>query len=187
MIPLLKLKAHLGIAAATTTYDQILADYEKAAVAFLEREGRIDLTARGERVEYVTGTGLAHIWLAAAPASGTTVSAVERWLPDDAGTAIIAADVTVRGRRIFRADGAAWADGAEYEVTYTAGDNPGAEPADLRLWVIKLVELAWKERGKAGMQSETIGDYSYTRADATKTLPGLDRFLLNLGRRVRVG
>lgn len=54
-------------------------------------------------------------------------------------------------------------------VTYYAGYALGDGPEELRDLVLQLVTMQWTKRHQDGqgllMQSETLGDYSYTRGD----------------------
>lgn len=56
-------------------------------------------------------------------------------------------------------------------VTYTAGYTSGSMPADLKLLMYRLVDAAFYEVKDGGydptMESEKLGDYSYTRAMKT--------------------
>ena len=53
-------------------------------------------------------------------------------------------------------------------VTLTAGYEPGALPGDVVQVVLELTAHRHKERGSEGLRSETIGGYSYTRADLSE-------------------
>lgn len=52
-----------------------------------------------------------------------------------------------------------------YRVTYTAGYQPGELPGDIEQLVLEMTAHQYRERGKEGLRSETIGGYSYSRAD----------------------
>lgn len=66
---------------------------------------------------------------------------------------------------LHRTDGAAWADGFRYQVTYDHGWDP-IKPSTI-LAVCKMAAQVLSNPTASGpMQSETIGDYSYTLAAA---------------------
>lgn len=50
-------------------------------------------------------------------------------------------------------------------VTYSAGYAVGELPSDIEQLVIEMTAQRWLDRGKENLRSETIGGYSYTRAD----------------------
>jgi hypothetical protein len=69
------------------------------------------------------------------------------------------------GAVLRRNGGGVWAKGYQYRITYTFGYLAGEEPGDIRQAVIDLVSFKFHERGREGLKSETIGDYSYTHMD----------------------
>lgn len=72
------------------------------------------------------------------------------------------------GAVLRRKGGDIWTAGYEYRVTYTFGYAAGEEPGDVRQAVIDIVCYKYGERGREGLRSETIGDYSYSiMAEAT--------------------
>jgi hypothetical protein len=50
-------------------------------------------------------------------------------------------------------------------VTFTAGYEFGELPGDIEQLVLEMVAHRYRERGNEGLRSETIGGYSYSRAD----------------------
>ena len=52
--------------------------------------------------------------------------------------------------------------------TYDRGYAVDSGPAEFRGLVLDLVVLRWRARSHEGMQSETLGDYSYTVKDLEK-------------------
>jgi hypothetical protein len=79
------------------------------------------------------------------------------------------------GAVLRRKGGGVWTAGYQYRVTYTFGYAAGEEPGDIRQAVIDLVSFKYLERGREGLKSETIGDYSYTHMDAAdlESLPSI--------------
>lgn len=59
-----------------------------------------------------------------------------------------------------RTDGARWSSHYEYHVTYDRGYLPGAEPEEIRAYVLGWVAERWSLRGREGVLSESIGGYS---------------------------
>jgi hypothetical protein len=71
------------------------------------------------------------------------------------------------GRKMIRGGGALWTRAHEWTATYTAGYEPGQEPALIRAAVFALIRFRWGQAEKGGgLKSEAIGGYSYTLADA---------------------
>jgi hypothetical protein len=52
-----------------------------------------------------------------------------------------------------------------YRITYMAGYESGELPGDIEQLVLEMAGHKYRERGKEGLRSETIGGYSYSRAD----------------------
>lgn len=59
-----------------------------------------------------------------------------------------------------------WPQGVR--VTYSRGYDLDEGPAELRDLVLEMVLAKVRQRGREGLTSETIGDYSYTKADLTQ-------------------
>lgn len=68
-------------------------------------------------------------------------------------------------------DGRAFAEGFKnYEVVYSAGYASTSIPADLKLIALEMVASGYYTSGGVDptKQSESLGDYSYTRADGSR-------------------
>jgi hypothetical protein len=75
-------------------------------------------------------------------------------------------DYVVEGRALRH--GTAWPCGrSNVRITYSRGFAAGNGPTELRDLVLRMVLARLKRRGTEGLQSETIGDYSYTKVDLT--------------------
>jgi hypothetical protein len=127
-----------------------------AALAFLSRSTRRWFGEVEEVIEYLEGRGDRSLWLDAEPVGAVTV--------EHDGEAIDPATYEARGRQLVRTDGRWWAF-EEYTVSYERGYTEETLPDDIRQAVHDLVSEGWTQQGKGGLKSETIGGYSYTRAD----------------------
>lgn len=87
-----------------------------------------------------------------------------RGRPLDAWAVVPTTDYVLEGRALRNDTGWPCCPG-RVRVTYTRGYKVDAGPSDLQGLIIDLVTETWRTKGKEGMQSETIGDYSYTLAD----------------------
>jgi hypothetical protein len=166
--------------------DDLLEELEREAVAQVESYTGHYYGPPAARVDYLDGSGGAVLWL---PAAGTSLSigTVEE-LAYMGADAVALTGYESRGSRLIRTDGYPWVLGYSYRVTYTAGYAEDTEPAMVRQVVRQLVSLAYQERGTEGLQSETIGDYSYTRTYGTGGggLTAADQIMAKLPRRIRV-
>jgi hypothetical protein len=91
----------------------------------------------------------------------TRTGPVEPW------EAVDAEDYVVEGRRVVHRT--CWPRGlSSVRVTYTRGYELNEGPAQLRDIVLELVLAKIRNKGREGLTSETIGDYSYTKADLTQ-------------------
>ncbi len=216
MIPLSEIKAWLNITG--TADDAQLVTLERDVVAFVEEQTHRDFGNRHLvpapavppvvpapplppptplRTEYIVGDATDVLYLeepvvlvAGAIPSNMTVR--ERPWPGATGTLILATAPdgwSVRDRQLVRHGGGVWRAGWEYEIRYPFGYPPMGEPRDIRRAVLLLVEYLWTAvRGQVGIQSETIGGYSYTLADmdqGAQQIPFV-RETLNRWRRVYV-
>lgn len=174
MISLETLKAALEI--TDSNRDILINEMIPRALAFIETyTGRYFGETSGTE-EIVPGTGTRSLWLTDLPVSEDSPadeipSVVEHENPGDAGTTILADDdngFTLRTKgveaRLVRKGGGVWTRGYEYAVAYTRGYEVDAGPADIEQVVIDLIGLRLNTGGeRAGLRSETIGGYSYTR------------------------
>jgi hypothetical protein len=126
-----------------------------AALAFLSKQtGRHFGPVEGA-IEYLEGRGDRSLWLDVEPVGAVTV--------EHDGEAIDPATYEARGRQLVRTDGRWWAF-EEYAVAYERGYTEETLPDDIRQCVYEIVGEWWNHRDNAGLQAETIGGYSYTKA-----------------------
>jgi hypothetical protein len=130
-----------------------------AALAFLSRSTARHFGPVEEVIEYLTGRGDRSLWLSDAPVGPVEV------VHDYDDEVIDAATYDVRGVQVVRKRPDAWWSGTEYRVEYERGYTEETLPDDIRQAVHDLVSEGWTQQGKGGLKSETIGGYSYTRAD----------------------
>lgn len=122
--------------------DDYVTALESAAVEFVQNETGRYFGAPLSTTEYLTGAGRSELYLAEAPATlPATLS--ERPYPGSDPVTITAASTdgyVLRGAMtLVRKAGLLWARGYEYQVTYTKGYAPEAEPTDIRQLVTALV------------------------------------------------
>ena len=183
MISVSKVRAHVP-AAATITDDTIIADLIERAVAYVQSQTRRYFGDPRTISEYVTGLDSYDLHLperARDPdvedsdeTAGIIVT--ERAQPSDAGTAVTSFQVRNTDDYftiLRRQDGALWRNPWEYEVQYTHGYEVNEGPKDVEALLLSLLALRVNLIGKEGMQSETIGGYSYTRGDFAKEADSL--------------
>jgi hypothetical protein len=153
MISAAEIAAH--IEGATVDDHSLLEELRDAALAFLARS-----TARyfGPVAETTEWAGIAgrSLWLAEAPTGTVTITRN--------GDVLEAGAYEVRGREIVRTDGTWWGHWGEHRMEYERGYTEETLPPDIRQAVIDLIAIRWQEKGREGLQSETIGGYSYTKA-----------------------
>lgn len=155
----------------------VLTALEVRAVEIIQSETDRYFGTPIEHVEQLEGDGSDKLYLRERPfpeAESVEGTVVEyRAETGDAWVAMDASDWELEyprpiwlGAVLRRAGGDVWEDGYQYRVTYTFGYEAGEEPGDVRQAVIDLVAFKYHERGREGLRSETIGDYSYTRVNA---------------------
>lgn len=154
MVSIVELQQLLNASTDEVAY---LADLEAAAVEFAETEMGIYLGPTRQATEYKFPRG-ALLFLRAAPSGTLTVQ--RRASATATAEAVAATDYAVRGRTLVRPGGWPW---GEYEITYDEGYAPGAQPEGVRSVVRDYVRMAYQAR--TGVQSETMGGYSYSMAD----------------------
>lgn len=164
MIPANELRVYVR---ATAADDQVLAQLELGAVAFIENDTGRYFGAPAETVETISGPMAGSLWLSDKPAidpdTGDPLLVVEEW-SGSVWSVVVASDYRIVGNALVSTG--VWTYGTNnYRATFTRGYEEGAEPADIRDLVMQLVASKWKARGNEGMKSETISGYSYTRAD----------------------
>ena len=185
MISLSDLELHLGLSDGEDS--ALLIDMEKAAVAFIQNATRRYFGAEETVVEYLTGNGGRHLWLAEPPSVDAygdrdAITVTERAYPGATETDLVEDNATngfetrLVGFEAYlsRLGGYRWVNEYEYEVIYTRGyvltaagadgtPDDIAAPDDIRQLVIDLISLRYQLHGNEGLRSETIGGYSYTR------------------------
>lgn len=183
MFTLVTLRDWIGDATAS---DSILTELEAAAVARVEQHLSVPLGAPGARTDVITGLDIATLYLPTGAATVSITSVKERLYAGGDETTFVAADYERRGGALIRRNGDVWSADAEYVVTVQAGYTSVTAPPLVRKAVLDLVALYWHARGSEDLQSESIGDYSYTRASASDGRDPADTILATLSRRVRV-
>lgn len=167
MIGLSLLRDYLRLTESEHEDDDLIMEFEAAAVATVQSFTQIVYGPEGEVVEYVRGVGTADLYLALYP-SGAPSEVIEHAVPGDAGTEITSDGWVLRDTRLVRKSGV-WTRGYEYQVTYAAGYGDGQEPADVRQAVMSIVGVLYRGRGKDGLKTETVGgtasSYSYGKTD----------------------
>jgi hypothetical protein len=197
VIGITDLEEFLGIEKDTDT--PLLTALELAASDFVTQETERYFDVETTHVEVIGGSGNSILWLNENPATITSVE--ERLGPGESWTAITEGDADgwerqapnsgTAGARVLRKYPQVWRWGYEYRVTYDFGYDAGDEPPEIRQAVKDLVALRYSDRGRQGLKSERIGDYSYTTlSDAVGNrdvfaLPGLARTLGRWRKRTR--
>lgn len=147
----------------------ILTDLIDAATAGLGRELARYIGLPAEVVEIHQG-GTYLVLLNDDPTEGETVAVETRAGPTSAWDLEVEGveqDFVQEGRALRH--GSTWPTGPNVRATYTHGYDVDTGPAELRDLVREAVAAIFQGRSEnAAMQSETIGDYSYTRADFEK-------------------
>lgn len=198
MIDLADLKAWLGDPQGENV-DALLTALEARAVDLVENETERYFGTSTTHTEILKGDATRRLWLNEAPSSLTSIE--ERYRPGYTWTAITEGDSDGWELRqpksssgvasVHRKNGHVWLWEYEYRVVYEFGYAAGNEPPEIRQAVLDLVALAYRGRGKEGLRSENIGDYSYTalrRADGSAGafgVPGLTRTLSRWRRKTR--
>jgi hypothetical protein len=170
IVPLAQLKVALGVSGSSE--DAILTQLEAFAADWVERQLAQRFQQPAETTEYLKGRGTTRLILAGhVGAADPVVTVTEKFSAGGTPQAFTAFER--RGDVLVRTDGAPWYDGAEYAVTYLDGYLEA--PGDVQLLVADLVGKGRSTAiGAAGLESETIGDYSYQlAADAIGTLESL--------------
>jgi hypothetical protein len=173
---------------------EVVAELERAAVAYVETQTRRYFGPLISHTEVVRGNGssslyLAHYGVDSAPDDeyDLVVAVVdERQYPGNDPNTV--EDYELRALDgetvLMRHAGAPWIRGYEYTVTYTRGYVAGEEPADIRQVVINLVKAAWESvTDDENLRSETIGGYSYVAA-ASNMMDATDKATIDAWRRL---
>lgn len=175
MIDWTTVRDRVPAAAATppTTLDALVA----SATAWLEEQTGRYLSTPVAVTEYLAGLGGYELFLRDRLASGTP-TVTERVAPTAAETPVTGFESRVgRGTTLLRTDGQLWRQGYEYKVVYTRGYAVETGPPDLRQLVLDLVALKLSAQDLEGVQSGSIGNFSFALADGGQGLgqiPGAD-------------
>jgi hypothetical protein len=168
MIGIARLRGLVGVEG--TDDDAVLSDLLAQAIETVEGEcGRY--FREPQEVEHVlVGYGVRDsALLPDAPVAGDTITVTEQEYPGATPTALaegVDYDVRVNGRFacLARRDRGVWKRGWEYVVVYTRGFDFDALPRDVESVIVSMIARRYASIGSAGLRSETIGGYSYTRA-----------------------
>jgi len=166
----------------------VLTKLEAAAVKAVELWTGRSFSASAERVDYLPGNGTNTLFLKYGPVSAVTEVVESAYV---GATAVTVTGATESGwvfqdGKLLRKGGYAWWADSSYRVTYTAGYAAGAEPADVRQAVLDLVGAGFRARGSEELQSESIGDYSYSKKSVAVGETSDTSILARLPRRLRV-
>lgn len=184
MIPLAAMKARLGLTGTvddTTENTAVLSRYVEGATAALGRELGRYLGTPQEQDEIRHGgpwRGVPVLFLFNEPTADTTLTVYVRPGPTDPWALVEETEYVLEGRALRHAS--TWPQGrANVRIVYTAGIPVGEGPEELVELVAQLVSLRWGARKEnPAMQSESLGDYAYTRKD----MDGLKDWAATAGR-----
>jgi len=138
----------------------------EAATAILGQELARYLGVPAETKEVHHG-GRPFILLYDDPIEGEDLSVEVRSGPTQPWELVDPTEYALEGRKVLHAH--CWPRGiSAIRVTYTRGYELDEGPPQLRDLVLEIVKAKILDRGKEGMTSETIGDYSYTKSDLTR-------------------
>lgn len=118
------------------------------------------------------GPGARFVLLHHDPVPGRPVTVHQRGWVGDPWEVVPSTDYALAGRQLHAL--AAWPAGPKtVQITYEAGFIPSEAPKELQDLVLRLVVDAWEwHQPGDGVQSETLGDYSYKLADFTRAASG---------------
>jgi hypothetical protein len=161
-----KLRAALQL--PTTFSEVLLGDLRDRAVAFVERQTGRYFGLPVEQVDILTGTGTRHLSLTELVVDGEAVAVIEQeYAGADATGLEPSTGFQVRhtgySSVLTRVGGDRWALDREYLVTYTRGYVVDSGPGDIEQLIVALVGLRIAGMGADGIQTETIGGYSYSK------------------------
>lgn len=146
MIEIPVLKMMLRIDPANTAEDDFIAQLEASAVERAARETGYyagPVLTPSDPPMYARGFGTSTLWLPQ-PISTGTPTVQERAYPGSSASDVT--DFVVRDGHLVRTNGAVWTSGYEYEVVGTRGYAAGAEPAEIRKYVMDLVAFWFEHR-----------------------------------------
>jgi hypothetical protein len=161
VIDIFALRDHVGVEGPE--HDDALLAMERAGVAHASALTNRYFGPLEETTEVLAGTGTATMWLRDVPVGDVEV--VQAYSVGDPGEAIDAAGdlgyVVRDGDKLVRKSGT-WHPRYEYRVTYTRGYAAGTEPDVVKMFVLQYIAREWFNRKTGGLQSETMGGYTYT-------------------------
>lgn len=145
------------------TYDAEITELMERAQAIIERETGWYFGSPRPADEIMDGTGTRKLFLKQFPVDPDEVVVYERPAATDDWVVVDEDDYEIDGRGLYVAS--RWLKGQRnFRATYDEGFEE--TPGDIAQLFLELVNNAWKDRGeRTDLQSEKIGDYSYTRAD----------------------
>ena len=147
--------------------DAILQRLIDGATAAVGRELGRYLGPPVETTEVHRTQGSRLVLLHDVPSEGSTFVVESRVRPGDAWETVSSTDYAVDGRglRFGYHQPFGWV-----RVTYTHGFTVDEGPTELADLIRDLVTEAWTADASSDLQSERLGDYSYTRAQVTGTV-----------------
>lgn len=166
MISLAVMLDVLGLTSDGGAQDERVQRLIDQATAIVGRELGIYLGVPAAH-EVIRRGGTALILLADEPVASEDVVVETRCRPTDTWVAAVEDSDYVQEGRALRS---AYRWPAWVKVNFTRGYALDAGPAELIALVEGLVQMGWNAYANeltSGMQSETFGDYSYTRKDVT--------------------
>jgi len=167
-----------SVAIPSSIGELVLCDLRDRAVAFVARQTDRYFGPPVEWTDIVRGTGTTTLVLPEQASDDHPIHVTEE------GVAFTGFTVRHRDTVSVLARADRWTLGVEYAVTYTRGYVEDAGPFDIEQLVVALVGLWAGQIGSAGLSSETMGGYSYSRpaihafADGDmRSIPGAVRTL----------
>lgn len=178
MLPLDDVKPWLKI--TVDTFDAEVQALIDRATSIIETETGWYFRALREAIEVLDGTGTDAMYLRQPADVGTAIVVECRARATDPWVVVPVADYEAESRGVFVAG--IWARGRRnFRVTYQEGfDEP---PQDIAQLFLEVMANAWQSRGREGLSSERIGDYSYVILPGTGgPVEALDRWETTIDR-----
>lgn len=164
MLPLATVKSWMKV--TVDTYDDQIQALMDRAQALIEREVCLYFGPPRATEEILDGTGTTMMFIRQAPVDPSAVVLSYRTGVTDDWSVVDSDDYEISDRGLFVPS--YWTRGKRnFKAAYQEGYND--PPGDVAQLFLDLVTSKWKGRGdRTDLVSETIGDYSYTRADLEK-------------------